>query len=837
MKVRQSSSGVARRNPARGQSAVPEHPSIHLQRRPGNPAGLWLTAEEDFSSTRERADDKHARGPAWDFSRIPIFPPVGSAMLRALQASAAPPTIIQRKLAVGEVNDPLEHEADHVAQQVIRMPQPRLQRKCACGGTCAECGKEGSEHQGAKLQMKPASAGSLTQHQAPASVHQVLRSPGQSLDPATRTFMEPRFGHDFSHVRIHTDGAASQSARDVNAHAYTVGHHLVFGSGRLVPQTHEGKRLIAHELSHVVQQESAGAIQKLQRAPGDGSDDPAITGTGDDAVEMWKDVIAQRHFQQTEGNVTFARLKIVDARGRVVVNLLTQSDTTDHGEEKAVRLARQQVGPGRKISDGKIIFVTDQKACDNPGRCRSQIYRLAQDLDVGEATVTTFSRPTVGEEEKGTVTGTGLPQQQENNLASPKATAKKVQKRIVEGLELTAVTEPIYTRQKPTASGGGGKTLAPVKPPAQTASGEITPGAKPTGKTASGGGGKTLAPAQPPAQTASGEITAKTPSAGGGGGTPPHPAETRETTAEIGARVEPVNEGTPGFHSEGAGIGGAVAILQAMQFANLQQDEVDKFQKRLAELQPKIDAFLQSGYSVQLLLIVEKPNSPDVFCAAGVACDQSQFIYFHDLYINYVENYAEPIKPVTSPSSNVSSTPSMGPAGGRDGYVPYTHQGGSIIDEKEIPYLHARDENHHCEYAKQTLYPQKNLIPVAPRRAPAQPAKPKPKLDPEARKALASAPSKVYLLDADIQQYKTAVEVEKKLTGNQLFGEVKEMMGGPSRSRTIVVYFADLDKPRAEALAEIVRSVGVPTATTELSGNGDGDPGSLEIFFGRDAEK
>jgi hypothetical protein len=72
--------------------------------------------------------------------------------------------------------------------------------------------------------------------------------------------MEQRFGHDFSRVRVHWGAAAEQSAQDVNANAYTVGHNIVFGTGRFAPGTHEGRRLIAHELAHVVQQAGGGRI-------------------------------------------------------------------------------------------------------------------------------------------------------------------------------------------------------------------------------------------------------------------------------------------------------------------------------------------------------------------------------------------------------------------------------------------------------------------------------------------------------------------------------------------------------------------------------------------------
>lgn len=95
---------------------------------------------------------------------------------------------------------------------------------------------------------------------APPIVHDVLNSPGQPLDSATRAFFEPRFGHDFGRVRVHAGEQAEQSAQDINAHAYTVGHHIVFGAGRLSPHTVEGLQLLAHELTHVVQQTGADAI-------------------------------------------------------------------------------------------------------------------------------------------------------------------------------------------------------------------------------------------------------------------------------------------------------------------------------------------------------------------------------------------------------------------------------------------------------------------------------------------------------------------------------------------------------------------------------------------------
>lgn len=88
----------------------------------------------------------------------------------------------------------------------------------------------------------------------PPIVHDVLRSPGQPLDSETRAYMEPRFGQDFSGVRVHADAKAAESARAVNAYAYTVGREVVFGPHQYAPQSSEGRRLVAHELTHVVQQ-------------------------------------------------------------------------------------------------------------------------------------------------------------------------------------------------------------------------------------------------------------------------------------------------------------------------------------------------------------------------------------------------------------------------------------------------------------------------------------------------------------------------------------------------------------------------------------------------------
>lgn len=108
------------------------------------------------------------------------------------------------------------------------------------------------------MTLQRQSAGSAGSGPVPSVVHEVLNSPGRPVDPSTRAFMEPRFGHDFSQVRVHADTKAADSANAVKAHAYTVGQDIVFGPGQYSPHAEASRHLLAHELTHVVQQTASG---------------------------------------------------------------------------------------------------------------------------------------------------------------------------------------------------------------------------------------------------------------------------------------------------------------------------------------------------------------------------------------------------------------------------------------------------------------------------------------------------------------------------------------------------------------------------------------------------
>lgn len=154
---------------------------------------------------------------------------------------------LQTRLGVGASHDPLEREADRVADQVLAARAPGALRGASPS----------------QIQRYSAST-SARGMEAPASVDRVLASIGRPLDAPLRQDMEQRFGHDFSRVRVHADGAAQQSAREVSAKAYTVGQDIAFAAGQFAPATQAGRHLLAHELTHVVQQSgmAAGSVQR-----------------------------------------------------------------------------------------------------------------------------------------------------------------------------------------------------------------------------------------------------------------------------------------------------------------------------------------------------------------------------------------------------------------------------------------------------------------------------------------------------------------------------------------------------------------------------------------------
>jgi len=185
--------------------------------------------------------------------------------------------LLRARLEIGQTGDVYEREADRVAKDVIAglhgsgfalglggpaSDESSLRRMCSCGDTCPE--DRGKEMFPRALETDSSSAKAP---EVPLIVEEVLRSPGQPLDAGIRVLMEPRFGYDFSRVRVHKEAQAAESAEAVSALAFTVGHDIVFGTGQYAPHSEAGNYLLAHELAHVVQQSEGtpapGTIQRI----------------------------------------------------------------------------------------------------------------------------------------------------------------------------------------------------------------------------------------------------------------------------------------------------------------------------------------------------------------------------------------------------------------------------------------------------------------------------------------------------------------------------------------------------------------------------------------------
>jgi hypothetical protein len=269
-------------------------------------------------------------------------------------------SLFQAKLAVSHPGDPLEREADTVADQVVRGEPVRaarsaadgvLRRACAGPGQCdcVECREEeerrramvprGTVQRHAEPSARPAHdqpgsecagpgrcecedctrcqrdqatrlGGGILSAEASRRIGGVVSGAGEALDSSTRGFMEARMGHDFSRVRIHSDAASAESAAMVKARAYTLGPDIVFGYGQYAPGTADGRRLLAHELAHVVQQGQSRSMVLR-----DGTPSPAPAPAEDPPAKVVR-TLKELGLNRTNGNRdTFLRA-CMEAGGR-----------------------------------------------------------------------------------------------------------------------------------------------------------------------------------------------------------------------------------------------------------------------------------------------------------------------------------------------------------------------------------------------------------------------------------------------------------------------------------------------------------------------------------------
>ncbi len=194
-------------------------------------AQLFNAVRPRFEALRRKKDAgedllKYELAQGWghNLSKISIKSPLrGGRVLAGLQA----------RLAISQPGDEQEVEAERIADKIMAMPETLN-----------------------ALSISRSSARPSYLLDVPPIVHEVLNSPGEKLNEPTRMFFEPRFGHDFGKVRVHTDEKAKESAKSLNALAYTAGENMAFAAGQYAPNTAGGMRLLAHELAHYIQQQN-----------------------------------------------------------------------------------------------------------------------------------------------------------------------------------------------------------------------------------------------------------------------------------------------------------------------------------------------------------------------------------------------------------------------------------------------------------------------------------------------------------------------------------------------------------------------------------------------------
>ena len=305
-------------------------------------------------------------------------------------------TLGKTDFEVSQPGDRYEMEAENVAESVMRSvngaqglspetsrsssltisrmsasPAPLQLGRCACehtGTPCADCEKK-TLQRNEGTEAEPSSG-----NRAQNVVRQVLGSAGHSLDAGTRSLMEPHFGRDFSGVRIHTDAQAADSAAEVNARAYTVGQHVVFGRGEYAPRSEAGQRLLAHELTHTVQQKglntSNAGTATLSRQQGGQQGQAAVQSENVTAGSAWNNCTSERPSTGRGAHATHAaNLRLPGYNASTTGPHIGAITVTIHANrDSAVSLAWQNVPSGShppstlRASPGAGLCSTD---CSN----------------------------------------------------------------------------------------------------------------------------------------------------------------------------------------------------------------------------------------------------------------------------------------------------------------------------------------------------------------------------------------------------------------------------------------------------------------------------------------
>jgi hypothetical protein len=499
--------------------------------------------------------------------------------------------VIQAKLTISQPGDVCEQEADRVADQVLTAPT-----HSAVSGAppCIQ-----------RFTGQPSAPAGT----APSSVDQALASPGRPLEPALRQDMEQRFGYDFSRVRVHTDAGAEQSAQSINALAYTVGQSVVFGAGQYVPGTSKGKRLLAHELAHVIQQypsdvsglrNSYGAPTMVYRSDGSGGSTRPRR-----IVYLDNDVLGEI----ADGNNPLAeKLQRMRASGADVRMTRYNYVEAIHGEP--IRAG------ARKLIVQKLGITIDEG-----GGLASRAATYVELSTGKEASVQPKDVPMIA-----AVRAAGPDAELWSIDGGPKEQAKRFGIRLAP--ESGKIGEKIARVKTPDVRAGLnnvglqaweiGSDGTPIRRGQLLGYRMATPGPKvpPSGSerskavtTASGAAG-----GAPSAVTSTSSEIPKTP--------PPTPA-TPETKISPGAFP---SSAAAGQEATAGAAGAAAAMIHQGQIEYFQNAEQAKADEALKRLQPEIDRLVARGRWVVVQFHFDAPKAPSI--TAGVFKEQSDINHF-----------------------------------------------------------------------------------------------------------------------------------------------------------------------------------------------------------------
>jgi len=270
-----------------------------------------------------------------------------------------------------------------------------LQRQCACGQHTV-----GGECEGCKKKSLQRIANGPGPGIAPPIVHQVLSASGRPLELHTRSLFESRFRHDFSHVRLHHDSSAAQSANRVNALAYTVGSHIVLGAGQYSPNTPQGRSLLAHELTHVVQQSGSPTHEdNLQIAPANDSAEREAERVASQIGDRGSDS------ELALGNVSHQR-PALQRQGMPGTSTYQETATINPANPKTPGITegsveRQEFGDKHALlGDAKVDLQFDENSCQVKIPLKVQ-YREPNAADLIQCPIDKGQKPTAMPQGKG----------------------------------------------------------------------------------------------------------------------------------------------------------------------------------------------------------------------------------------------------------------------------------------------------------------------------------------------------------------------------------------------------------------------------------------------------